>query len=167
MTTTLFRFNGDYSDLEQVAEYLPEFEAVLAELEAAGEYRYNDSFKGRIAGIANTEKRGPNVGTHEDTAIYLLQGLERKRREDERVEALLADGYEFIEALDETTRFANVVLVPTGRMNGSWAEYAGARVVPTTHDAQVKATGALWAVLPKGKRTNGHYINGRKVLVKR
>ena len=53
LTTTPFFFNGDFQDLAQVAPFLPAFEARLAELEAAGEYRYNDAFKGCIPGIMN------------------------------------------------------------------------------------------------------------------
>lgn len=153
-----FQFNGDYNDLEQVAEFLPEFEAVLAEIEARGEYRYNDSFKGRIPGIANTEKRGPSVGTHEEAAIYLLQGLEHERRQDEKVARLIEDGYEWLTALDDETRFACVILVPTHRMGGAWEEIPSGRVVPRE--------GKPDGVLPKGARTRGTLIMGRKVLVK-
>jgi hypothetical protein len=153
-----FQFNGDYNDLEQVAEFLPEFEAILAEIEAAGQYRYNDSFKGRIPGIANTEKRGPNVGTHEEAAIYLLQGLERARRQAETVELLIADDCEWLDALDREARYALVVLVPTRRMGGEWQEFEDARIVPRD--------GKPYGVLPKGARTRGTLIMDRKVLVK-
>ena len=58
-------FSKDYKDLEQVGEFYPAYLAVYESLRAAGEYPYNDSFKGRIPGIE---------GPQEDTAIYLLQG---------------------------------------------------------------------------------------------
>lgn len=41
-----------------------------------------------------------------------------------------------------------------------------ARIVPTDSPEQIRATGRLYAVLPKGKRSNGYLINGRRVLVK-
>jgi hypothetical protein len=91
-------WNNDYDDLEQVAEFLPAFLTVLADIESAGQYRYNDSFKGRIPGIA---------GDHEDTGIYLLQGLERKRAQQSKVDDLLAQGYVWLRK----------VLVPTAPTN--------------------------------------------------
>lgn len=145
---TAWRFNRQYGDLSQVEQFLPAFLVVLAEIEAAGQYRYNDSFKGRIPGIE---------GAGEDTAIYLLQGLEAQRRQDDRVAALLDDGYEHLSRLEETRKYAHVVLYPTTRMGGAWAEYRDARLV---------ANGSRpYAVLPKGKRTNGHLVAGRAVLV--
>lgn len=163
-----FVFNGDYNDIEQVAEYLPAFEAVLAELTAAGQYRYNDSFKGRIPAIANTASRGPNVGTHEDAAIYLLQKLERARRQGERVAELLAQGYEHVEYLDRETRFRHVIFYsdPYRSFCGEWQEWRDARLVPEDRPMREGESGNfIAAVLPKGKRTHGHRRDGRRVLV--
>lgn len=145
-----FRFNRDYDNLEQVAQYLPRFLEVLAEIEAAGRYRYNDLFKGRIPGI-----EGPD----EDTAIYLLQGLERKRRQDARVAALLADGYDFVEQPADRQRFSAVALVPVRRMGGEFKEYADVRVT-------LDAYGRPWGLLPKGARTRGVQIGDRRILAK-
>lgn len=147
----MFKFNRDYKDYGQVEQFVPAFMARLREIEAAGQYRYNDSFKGHIPGI-----EGPD----EDTAIYLLQGLERRNRQDEKVAALLAAGYEHASTLDGTTKFERVVLYPTREMGGEWAEYQDARLVPYE-------SGEPRAILPKGKRTHGHLVNGRAVLVKR
>lgn len=144
----VWRFNRDYDDVEQVAPFLPDFLTRLAELEAAGQYRYNDSFRGSIPGIA---------GPDEDRGIYLLQGLERQRAQDAKVAELLARGYERVETLDGVRRFAHVVLYPTRRGGGEWAEYRQARLVPRN--------GGPYAVLPKGKRTNGYSIGDRAVLV--
>src|SRR5213595_936133 len=82
-----WRFNKDYRDYSQVEAFLPSFMARLQELEAAGKYRYNDSFKGHIPGI-----EGPS----EDSAIFMLQGLERWNAEHAKEDALVADGYEYV-----------------------------------------------------------------------
>lgn len=148
MSAQGFRFNKSYDDLAQVAPYLPAFLARLEELQAAGQYRYNDSFKGRIPGI-----EGPD----EDTAIYLLQGLQRQQEQDAKVAGMVADGYRRIEALTEIQRFDHVVLVPTRRMGGEWSEFREARIVPRE--------GRPYGVLRKGKRTNGVLISDRDVYV--
>jgi len=147
--TTEWRFNRQYGDLAQVEQFLPAFLVVLAEIETAGQYRYNASFKGRIPGIE---------GACEDTAIYLLQGLEAQRRQDERVAQLVAAGYEHLTQLSETRKYSHVVLYPRSRMGGAWAEYRDARLV--TNGSRP------YAVLPKGRRTNGHLVSGRAVLVR-
>jgi hypothetical protein len=156
----LFEFNGDYGDFAQVEPFLPAFLEVFAEVQARPGFAYNDSFVGRIPAIANKAHRGPNSGTHEDSAIYMLQGLKRKREQEARIAELLADGYEHIDTLDQRTRFAHIVLYPTRRMGGEWAEYRDARLVPDANDQPR-------AVLPKGKRTNGYSVNGRRVLARR
>jgi hypothetical protein len=146
-----FVFNRNYKDLEQVEEFLPAFEARLRELEAAGQYRHNDAFKGHIPGIE---------GPCEDTAIYLLQGLERERRTEEKIERLLSEGYEWLDEIAETTKFRQVALVQDHRVHkGGWAHSEGARVMPNG--------GKPYVVIPKGKRTHGTLINGRRVLVLR
>lgn len=144
-----FRWNGDYDDFAQVEPFYPAFVRRLRELEAGGQYRFNDSFKGHV-GVD---------GPDEDTAIYLLQGLERQRQLDVRIAQRLADGHEWIDALDTTVKCHHVALVPTGHMGGEWATYNDARIVPDD--------GKPYAVLPKGKRTNGHAILGRRVLALR
>lgn len=163
-----FRFNGNLKDIEQVAKYLPAFEAVLAELEAAGQYRYNDAFKGRIPAIANTAQRGPNVGTHEETAIYLLQKLERARRLAEKVAALEAEGYVHVEYVDGVTRYRRVIFYsdPYQSFRGEWQEWADARLLPEERPMRDGEFGNfIHGVLPKGKRTHGVTRDGRKVLV--
>lgn len=145
-------WNGDYKDLEQVAEFLPDFERRLAELTAANQNRFNDSFKGHIPGIA---------GRNEDTGIYLLQGLERHRREQQKIAALLADGYEPVQitARTATLRYEHIVLYSQpGAMDGGWQEHYQARLLIRY--------GMPHAVLPKRKRTTGYLVNGRNILVK-
>jgi hypothetical protein len=153
-----FVFNHDYNDSTQVAEWLPRFREVLAELEAAGKYRYNDAFRGRIPGIE---------GRDEDTAIYMLQTLEREGAQDAKVAALIRSGYEHVEHLTGVQRFAHVVLYPTRRMGGEWVEFRDCRLVPEAKPNQIAATGPVASVLPKGRRTHGHRVDGRAVLALR
>jgi len=145
---TEWRFNKNYSDLEQVAEFLPYFESVLNALTAAGEYRYNDAFTGRIPGIA-----GPDEGR----AIYLLQGLERLREQAARVEELVRSGHVHVTEATNTRKYGHIALYATNRNGGTWQEFYGARLVPEN--------GRPYSVLPKGKRTNGWLVSGRHVLV--
>ena len=145
-----WRFNKNYKDLAQVEAFLPDFMKRLEELTAAGKYRYNDAFKGHIPGIA---------GEHEDTGIYLLQGLERRKAQEVKIANLLENGYRHLTRLKKVTKFSHVVLFPRGQMNGEWREFTDSRVVPYEN-------GELSAILEKGKRTNGMHINGRGVLVK-
>src|SRR4051794_10623470 len=127
----MFECNGSLKDLTQVEPYFAEFAA----LKEAENLFYNSDFEGRIPGIANTEKRGPNVGTHEQAAIYMLQTLYRQRKQDEKVAALLAEGFERIEKLDETTRFQRVILFSDDltHFRGEWNEWESARVVPNDY----------------------------------
>jgi hypothetical protein len=143
-----FVWNKEW-DEEQVAEHLPAFLAVYEEVKRPGDFAYNDSFKGRIPEIA---------GEWEDRAIYLLQGLRRKRIMEARVRELEADGYRDVETLDDLTRCEGVALVPTRRMGGEFVEYQDVRLVPRD--------GRPYGVLPKGKRTRGYAVNGRRVLAK-
>jgi hypothetical protein len=163
-----FVFNGNYNDLGQVAEWIGEFARIREEIiERTGRgFVYNDEIIGRIPGIGNKEKR-PNTGSHEDTAIYLLQTLYRFWEQEARIIDLLAEGYEPIERLAGVERFSRVVLYPARNMGGSWAEYESARLVPETNAQQADVTGRISAVLPKGKRTHGHLVSGRRILVLR
>jgi hypothetical protein len=167
MNAPLFTFNGDYHDLEQVAPWLDEFSRIRDEIISAGRYTYNDDFRDKIPGIANKEYRGPSSGTHEDTAIYLLQGLYRKRENAARIEAALRDGCEPIASIERITKFSRVIVYDDqNRMRGPiWQEWESARLIPETNPNH--NPGEICAVLPKGKRSSGYRVNGRKVLVKR
>lgn len=149
MTTAVepFTWNGDYSDFAQVERFLPAFLEVLDELEGAGQYRYNDSFKGRIPGIE---------GEREDTAIYMLQGLQRQRAQDFKIADLIAQGYEHIDTLETVERFAHIVLYPVRRMGGEWQEFREARLTPRD--------GKPYGVLLKGNRTRGALVSDRRAL---
>lgn len=143
---TTFVFDKDYKNHEQVRPFMADFLAVFAELEAAGKYPYNDSFKGRIPGV-----EGPD----EDTAIYMLQTLRDLDALAVKVAAFLADGGEHVETLTETRR--GTVVCYGFYMGGTgWTEY---------HDARLLArNGKPYAILPKGKRTNGHLVQGRVMI---
>ena len=153
MTFTL-KAGREKWDREQVREFLPEFTALREAMAERGEYPYNDSFLGRIPGIA---------GDCEGTAIYLLQTLYDIERERREIEALDAEGYRPIDLLMETTKYAHVVVHQpdyyvggTGRID----RFEQARVVPKD--------GRPCAILPKGRRRNGLAIRckGSRVYVR-
>lgn len=153
-----WRFNGDYHDHEQVAEFFPGYLKAFEQLDGA--YPYNDSFKGRIVGIE---------GEHEDTAIYLLQGTRALIETFEQVAEARADGCVDLEevGLTEITKFSRIVQYGWYMGGTGFREWADARLVPETNPRQEAITGRAHAVLPKGRRTHGHILGGGKVLVKR
>jgi hypothetical protein len=150
--TAVWQFNKNYKDHDQVEAFYADFLKVYEELVAAGQYPYNDSFKGRIPGA-----EGPD----EDTAIYLLQNLRRLKELDGMIEQYIAEGGERIEHLDETTKFASIVNYGFYMGGTGWTEWHDARLVPD------QRTGAPQWVLPKGKRTRGNLLQNSLVLVKR
>jgi hypothetical protein len=144
-----FVFNRNYRDHDQVAEYMSAFLKVHAEIVAADEYPYDDAFVGRIPGI-----EGPN----EMTAIYLLQEAKRLQELDEKIAAHLEAGFEPIETVDTITKFETIVEYGFYTGGTGWQEWHDARLVPQKNKSL--------AVLPKGRRVNGHSLSG-KLLVKR
>jgi hypothetical protein len=148
----MWTFNKDYGDYSQVEQFLPAFLARHAEIVAAGQYPYNDSFKGHLPGLEDSPSQ--------DSAIYMLQGLKDRNEQDAREAALVAQGYEYVASVTGVQRFAHICLCPTGRMNGDWAEFREARLIG--YDS-----GEPRAIIPKGKRTHGALISGRRVLALR
>jgi hypothetical protein len=145
-----FTFNNNYHDKEQVRQWMPAFTALRVSMEASGKYPYNDCFKGKIAGI-----EGPD----EDTAIYILQCLYSIERENEKMAKLRAE-MQPLKELNEQKRFSRVVLYKAGHYvggTGSFMTLEDARILPKD--------GKPFAVIPKGKRTNGYRIDGAEVLV--
>lgn len=163
----MFTFNNDYDDFAQVAQFIGDFARVRDEILSAGQYPYNDSFVGRIPGEFNRAKRKNVEGDHETAAIYMLQGLFRAWAQEAEALDLLTKGYEIIDALEAVERFQHIVLHPTRRMGGERAEYHDARLLPerVTRSGDVIAVPTF--VLPKGKRTRGYRISGRRVLALR
>jgi hypothetical protein len=146
-----FTFDKNYKNLDQVAPFYEAYTAVRAELEAAGKYNYNDSFKGRIVGI-----EGPN----EDTAIYLLQTLHSIREMMAEVDAFVAEGATPIDTLNGPTRFAKVMRYGWYLGGTGLATYEDVRVVPD------QINGRPQCILPKGRRTNGYAAYGNLLGVK-
>lgn len=153
-----WRFNGDYHDHDQVAEFFPAYVAAFEKLD--GRYPYNDSFKGQIPGIE---------GEHEDTAIYLLQGTRGLIETFEQVAEARADGCVDLEevGLSGITKFKRIVQYGWYMGGTGFRDWHDARLVPEENPRQEEITGRARAVLPKGKRTNGHLLGGGRVLVKR
>ena len=84
-----------------------------------------------------------------------------------RLDGWLAEGFRPIDSVPATCKFSRVILYRADR-SGEWSEYRDARLVPETKPNQVRATGPIRALLPKGKRTQGILvgINSYAVLVK-
>jgi hypothetical protein len=80
----MFKFNKNYKDTEQVRKFFEEFKAEYKKIKEAGEYPYNDRFKGKIKGIE---------GEDEDRAIYLLQHLKREEEKRDIEEEMIKKGW--------------------------------------------------------------------------
>jgi len=160
----MFQFNGDHDDLSQVAPYIGTFAQTRAEILAATgrSFAYDDEFVDRIPAIANKTSRPP-CGTHEQTAIHLLQCLYRAWEMEARLLTLRAEGYEDIEHVDGTTACEHLVLYPRRSMGGPFEEFTSARLVAR----EPGGSGRPYAVITKGKRTRGPLIDDRGVLARR
>jgi hypothetical protein len=145
-----FTFNGNYRDKEQVRQFLSQFTSLREAMEAAGQYPYNAQFVGKIDGAA---------GPDEETAIYLLQNLYRIEQEERTMDGFRAEMTTLAE-IHEQQKFSRVVAYRSGHYvggTGTISSWDDARIVPKD--------GKPYAVLPKGRRTNGYLINGTEVLV--
>lgn len=152
MTTTTFRFNRNYHDHDQIAEFMPAYTARYDELAATGKYPYNDSFKGHIPGI-----EGPD----EDTAIYLCQSKRHLNEHAAKIEAALADGYRHLDRAEVTAtpvRYRSVVHHSFQNGETGWEEWADARLLTFNQGRSI-------GVLPKGKQTRGHLLTSQ-IMVK-
>ena len=152
-------WSSDYRDLSQVEEFYPAYLAVYEELRAEGQYPYNDSFKGRIPGIA---------GPREHTAIYLLQTLRHLHETEATLTEHRAAGWRDFDPARLArgpVRFAGVAEYAiyhagssaTGLTAGGsgWREWANARL--TRYHASMM-------VLPGRNRTNGHIVSGKLIV---
>lgn len=137
------------TDAEQgdaVRPFYSDYLAVLAEIEAAGAYPYNASFKGRIAGI-DPATTGTTLDD-EDTAIYLLQQLHSRERDEARRDAFLASGGVPVASvsLDEGKSLRGTVARFGWYSGGTgWQELADVRLV------QHPRRPGQFAFIPKGK----------------
>lgn len=141
-----FTFDGNYRNTEQVVPFMADYLDAYANLRLAGQYPYNDSFKGMPA----------LAGRDEDTAIYLMQGLRALAVLGERVEAARCDGFVEGVATDTPVRYAEVIHYGWYMGGTGWQSWKDARLV-RFHSSPF--------VIPKGRRTNGHLLSGC-VLVK-
>lgn len=142
-------WNNDYKDLGQVEGFYPAYLAVYEELRAAGQYPYNDSFKGRVAGIE---------GPREDTAIYLLQQLRSVREMETQVAEHRAAGWrDFDPAEIEAgpVRFAGVAQYGWYMGGDGFQEWSNARL--TRYYSSVM-------LLTGRHRTSGHLLEGRLIV---
>lgn len=148
--TPTFVWDKNYDNHDQVEPFYADYLKVYEELTAAGQYPYNDSFKGRIPGI-----EGPN----EDTAIYMLQNLRSLKDMEAKVTAALEDGFvELAEWPEPGTQTKYATIVAYGFYSGGtgWYEWHAGRLM--VHNRSL-------VVIPKGRRTRGNIVTG-KVLVK-
>lgn len=147
-----FVFDKNYNNLEQVAPFWDDYVKVFEEVTADGAYPYDDSFLGRIPGIE---------GDNEKTAIYLLQHTRHLKDLNAQVAAAYDNGYvDFEQSMvdEKPVRFSSIVNYGFYSGGTGWKQYDEARLL-RLHNGTL-------AVLPKGKRTNGYYLSGGKVLVK-
>lgn len=155
-TATPFVFNKDFDDLDQVAHLWPTYTARYRELTEAGQYPYDDLFKGHFGALVAD-------GKNEDAAIYLLQVTRHVREYEARVRALREGGYTEPEQATKArnAKYASVAMVGREYHSGRYGDIRileGARLV--------YQDGHVIAVLPKGKRTRGHRVRTGYVLVK-
>jgi hypothetical protein len=143
--TKAWAFNRDYKDLEQVVPFWPAYEAVFEELTEAGDFPFNDRFRGRIPGI-----EGPG----EDSAIYLLQNLRYLRDHVAKLAAYRAAGWrDYIPGeLETPERFAGIVEHSFDSEGTGWREWVSARLARFAPGTVV--------VLPRRARTRGSLVTG-------
>jgi hypothetical protein len=91
-----FVFDRDYDNHEQVRPYFADYENVRMEIEDAGKYPYDASFKGQIQSLAGTSDKD------ETTAIYMLQQMYSRDQMNRDVRAFTAaGGYDVEEVIGE------------------------------------------------------------------
>lgn len=164
MSTTTTTLADVWTDWPECAAMDPWYEEYLVRRQAlvdAGQYPYNDDFLGHFTTPITGHWPGrPNRKLEESTVIYFCQVRFRMEEIRDKVEAKLAEGYVPIDHLPRTEKFRGIFLFPVNNHNGECLHCEDARMV-------IEIDGRLKAVLPKGKRTHGHLVMGRKVLVLR
>lgn len=151
-------WDGQVSALAE--QHYDAYAAVLAEMTEAGEYPYNDSFRGRIGDLDQyTDKRPGVYGTMQDAVIYEMQRMRDDKAMHAQVDAFVAEGAEPIGKLDGPTRYSKVMCYGFYSGGGGVQTFEDVRVVPN-------ADGTPYAVLEKGKRTNGKMLQGTVIGVR-
>lgn len=149
-TATLFQWNGDYKDNEQVRPYLARY----SELRDAGMF-YNTDFVGKIEGIAGSE--------YESKAIYMLSCLWGIESEREEIAHAINDGFQQVTHGDPGgfKHYAEVIVYRPGHYVGGTgliSKYERARLAFDTD-------GSVYAVIPARKR-HGHQVRGAQVYAR-
>lgn len=157
----LFRWDRDYRNHEQVRPYLDDFLNVYASITEAGRYPYNDSFKGRIEGVAGS--------ADEDTAIYLLQNLRHLNLLDADIAVFLASGGQRFEDLNlDPTRIYRGTIVNYGFYVGGtgWRQYDRVRFQAHRRPSHRDAEGQLIVKYWNPRKRNSSLLTGGKLLVR-
>lgn len=145
-------FDRKNRDPGQVRDLQPAYNARRAELDAAGLYPYNDSFKGHLGTEFATDR-------DEDFAIYALQNLHDLDDLAAKVAAFKAEGAEPVEHLEGVKRYSRVARFGWYMGGTGWAEFSDVRLSP--YDGK---SGRPWVAIPKGKRTHGFDVSTGTVL---
>lgn len=137
----MYKFDGNYDNLEQVTKFYPEFIAILTELEAQGIYPSNSRFEGKITDLQ---------GDDEKTGIYLLQQLKTAKVRQSKIEQLLKDGYTKVRPeAGGHKKFASVVKIGNDMSRAGSNEYEGAKIW--------FADDGMY-IVPKRNRTRGYIV---------
>ncbi|MGW8431451.1 hypothetical protein ACWGJ9_10205 [Curtobacterium citreum] len=88
-----FVFDKNYDNYEQVRPYFTDYENLRVELEDAGKYPYDASFKGKLPSLAGTTDKD------ETTAIYMLQQMYSRDQMDREVRSFTAFGGRDVEKI--------------------------------------------------------------------
>ena len=129
------------------------YKAVYDEMIAAGDYPYNDSFRGLIPGIAHETDKNPGVvGTMQDHAIYLMQQMRSRKEMQAQVDAFIAEGAKPIDTVTGPEQFAKLMHHRDVVGGAAITVYENVRLHPPTNG------GNLLAVIPKGHRNPIDYI---------
>lgn len=134
----MYKFDGNYENLDQVKEFYDEFKKIKDSIEGVA---YNSLFEGKIAGIA---------GDDEQTAIYLLQSLDTENRRQAKINELQNEGYKEVVPEDGgATKYESVVKVGNDTSRAGTNEYPRARIVFADKHMYI---------VPKGNRTRGYNV---------
>lgn len=143
-------WNNNYRDLTQVERFYPAYLARFEQLQAAGKYPYNASFRGHVSGI-----EGPD----EDRAIYMLQTLRGVREVESTVAIHRAAGWRDMDPAElhsGPVRFAGVA---------EYGFYMGGTGFREWSNARLTMFHSSMMLLPGRNRTNGQLVTS-KVIVK-
>lgn len=141
----MFKFDGNYHNLEQVSQYYDEFKKIKDGIEGMA---YNSLFVGKIAGLA---------GDNEDTGIYLLQQLDTENERQAKIKELLDNGYSKVQPEDGGHRkYESVIKVGNDNSRAGVNEYP---------KAKIWFADKRMFIVPKGNRTRGYNVWPESVVL--